>query len=244
MAARRVAMVTGGASGIGAACCVRLAADGFAVAVCDRDVAGARRVAADCGADAMAVPVDVSDEESVGAAMAVVRHAGILAVAVNCAAVPDDGGAVADAEFAAWRRTLAIDLDGVFLCVRGQLRAMLAAGQGGSIIGMGSVLGLRGHPTVPAYVTAKHALIGLHRSVALRYAADGIRANVVCPGYVDTPLLTARLDSDRAAALVARHPVGRLGTASEIAELVSWLAGPGSSFVTGAVYPVDGGFTA
>jgi NAD(P)-dependent dehydrogenase (short-subunit alcohol dehydrogenase family) len=238
---RRVAMVTGGASGIGAACCVRLAADGFAVAVCDRDLAGAGRVAADCGG--LAVSVDVSDERSVAAAMTVVEGMGPLAVAVNCAAVADDGGAVADAEFAAWRRTLSVDLDGVFLCVRGQLRAMLAAGAGGSIIGMGSVLGLRGHPTTPAYVTAKHALIGLHRSVALRYAADGIRANVVCPGYVDTPLLAGRLDSDSTAALVARHPVGRLGTATEVAALVSWLAGPESSFVTGAVHPIDGGFT-
>ncbi len=167
---------------------------------------------------------------------------GPLRAAVNCAAVADNGGPVPDGDFTEWRRSMSVNLDGVFLCVRAELRAMLPSG-GGSIIGMGSVLGLRGHPTVPAYVTAKHALVGLHRSVALEYSGRGIRANVICPGYIRTPLLERRLDDERAASLIAAHPIGRLGTPDEVASLVSWLAGPESSFVSGAVYAVDGGFT-
>jgi NAD(P)-dependent dehydrogenase (short-subunit alcohol dehydrogenase family) len=239
----QVALVTGGGSGIGAACARRLAADGFAVAVADRNMDAARQVAVDCGESARAVAVDVSDEASVEAMMAeVAAMPGVLSAAVNSAAIPDNGGPVAECDFADWRRVLSVNLDGVFLCVRAELRAMLDAG--GSIVSIGSVLGLRGHPTVPAYVTSKHAMIGLHRSVAQAYSRRGVRANVVCPGYIHTPLLDQRLDEARAAALVAQHPTGRLGTSEEVAALVSWLVGKESGFVTGAVYPVDGGFTA
>lgn len=239
----QVALVTGGASGIGAACALRLAADGFAVAVADLDHAGARRVAERCGPAACALEVDVCDESSVETMFAnVAGLPGPLRAAVNSAALPDDGGPVAGRSLASWRRVLSVDLDGVFLCVRGEIRAMLAGG--GSIVTIGSVLGLRGHPDVPAYVTSKHAVIGLHRSVAVAYSAGGIRANVVCPGYVNTPMLEARLDAERVASLTRAHPIGRLGTAAEVAAAVSWLAGPDSEFVTGAVYTVDGGFTA
>ena len=140
---------------------------------------------------------------------------GALSAAVNSAAIPDNGGPVAECDFVAWRRVLSVNLDGVFLCVRAELRAMLDSG--GSIVSIGSVLGLRGHPTVPAYVTSKHAMIGLHRSVAQAYSGRGVRANVVCPGYIHTPLLDQRLDEARAAALVAQHPMGRMASEDEIA---------------------------
>jgi NAD(P)-dependent dehydrogenase (short-subunit alcohol dehydrogenase family) len=241
---RPIALVTGGGSGIGAACARRLAGDGFDVAVCDLNLEAAGSVAADCGSGARAIAVDVSNESSVEQMMAAIGGMpGVLTAAVNSAAIPDTGGPIADCDFADWRRVLSVDLDGVFLCLRAELRSLRATGTPGSIISIGSVLGLSGHADVPAYTTAKHALIGLHRSAARAYSAHGIRANLVCPGYIRTPLLEERMDAERAAALAAQHPIGRLGSPEEVASLASWLAGPESTFVTGSVYTVDGGFT-
>lgn len=214
------------------------------MAVCDLDADGARAVAAECGNGSAGVHVDVGDERAVADMLESVAALGVLRAAVNAAAIPDNGGPVAGCDFGDWRRVLSVDLDGAFLCVRAELRAMLAAGTPGSITTIGSVLSLRGHAESPAYATAKHALVGLHRSAARAYSAAGIRTNLVCPGYIRTPLLDSRADPERAAALAAQHPIGRLGSVEEVAALVSWLAGPESGFVTGAVYTVDGGFTA
>lgn len=239
----RVALVTGGGSGIGAGCARRLAADAATVVIADFDQAAAERIAAEIGDAASAVPVDVRDPAAVEELVAgVVSAYGRLDIALNIAGIGGATALPADYPIDSWRDVLDVNLSGVFYSLRAEVEVMLRGG-GGSIINMASIYGLVGMPANIAYTAAKHGVVGITRAAALAYAQQGIRINAVAPAVIETPLLL-KSPEDLSAQIVATHPIGRIGQIHEVAELVAFLASDRSSFCTGGVYPVDGAFTA
>jgi NAD(P)-dependent dehydrogenase (short-subunit alcohol dehydrogenase family) len=238
----RVALVTGGASGIGQAVSRMLAHSGAAVAVADVDGDAAAAVVQDLD-NAIAVTVDVADPESVRAAVqSTVDHFGGLHAAVNSAGITGPGVGITAYEPSQWHRVIEVNLNGVFHCLRYELPAIVAAG-GGAVVNLASVLGTVGVPTSSAYVAAKHGVIGLTKAAALEYSSQGVRINAVGPAFIDTPMLDS-LSEETRAFLPALHPVGRLGTATEVAELVVFLLSDRASFIQGSYHLVDGGYTA
>ena len=240
----KVVLVTGAGSGIGEACAHRAAAGGARVAVVDITRDAAERVASEIGGDARAIEADVAEEGSVAEMVAtVVGQFGRLDGAINNAGIGGAHFAVGDYPLDDWRRVMRVNLDGVFLCVREEIRTMRETG-GGSIVNMASVLAAAGYPEQVAYVTSKHALVGLTRVAALDHASDGIRVNAVGPAFILTPLVEQTMTPEAIAAVAPMHALGRWGLPEEVAEMTAWLLSDAASFATATFYPLDGGLLA
>ena len=240
----KVVLVTGAASGIGEACARRVAAGGGKVAIVDINEEAAQAVASDIGGDAVGIAADVGDEAAITSMVAqVVERFGRLDGAVNNAAVSGAFHRVGDHPLDDWRKLMRVNLDGVFVCVREEIRAMRGNG-GGSIVNMGSVLSASGYPEQVAYTASKHALVGLTRVAALDHATDGIRVNAVGPGFIMTPLAESTMTAEAIAAVAPMHALNRWGRPEEVAEIVAWLQSDAASFATATYYPIDGGLLA
>ncbi len=243
---RKVALVTGATSGIGLATAEAFLARGYATVLVDRDHDSGRVVEARLrkSGDCTYIHCDVTDDGTVRQA---IEHAmsvyGRLDAAFNAAGIDGEAGKpTADCSMENWNRVVATDLTGVFSCMRYEIPEMLKTG-GGSIVNCASIAGIVGAPYVPAYVAAKHGVVGLTKAAALEYARQGIRVNAVCPGIIETPMTRKGLTPDIKAQLVEETPIGRIGSPAEIASAVLWLCDANSSFLTGQAIAVDGGWT-
>lgn len=244
----RTALITGAAAGIGRAIAERFVAEGASVAFADLDIEAATVAAEQAAGHAVAVRMDVSDEARVEAAYAELHDAGMRPdVVVANAGVQLFGqdAKTAEVSLEAWNRTLAVNLTGTFLTVKHGVRAMLAAGGGGSIICTGSPTGLNGEGAdFAAYSSTKGGIHSLVRATANAYAADGIRVNTVVPGYTETGLVTTIAEDPQSrAAIVGRTPLGRPGRPEDVTGIMVYLASADSSYATGAIFRVDGGMT-
>ena len=244
----KVALITGGSSGIGRAVALAWAREGAKVVVSDVDRGGGGETVEQvraAGGEAIFIAADVSKPEDCEAlARGAVEKFGRLDIACNNAGIGGPQAPTADYPLDGWAQVIGINLSGVFYGMKYQLPAMLKNG-GGAIVNMASILGAVGFAGAPAYTAAKHGVVGLTQAAALEYSAQGVRINAVGPGFIHTPMISALEDNQAVNdMLVAAHPIGRLGRAEEVAELVLWLSSDKASFVTGAYYPVDGGYLA
>lgn len=242
----KVALITGAGSGIGRAIAILYASEGAKIIASDINEKGGEEtidLIKEKSGKGIFVKADTSKhEENKALVDAAVKEFGALHIAVNNAGIGGPINPTGEYPVDGWDKVISINLSGVFYGMRYQIPAMLNAG-GGSIVNVASILGKVGTKGSPAYVAAKHGVVGLTETAAIEYAAQNVRVNAIGPGYILTPLLSS-LDDATMKMLVDLHPMGRLGKAEEVAELALWLNSEKSSFVTGSYYNVDGGYLA
>jgi NAD(P)-dependent dehydrogenase (short-subunit alcohol dehydrogenase family) len=249
----KTALVTGSGAGIGRATALKFASEGANVVVSDIHVpAGEETVALihKAGGTAMFQRADVSNADDVAALVAgAVDQYGKLDCAVNNAGIEGKIAPFADQPEDNYDAIMRINAKGTFLCLQAEIRHMLQAG-GGTIVNLASIAGLIGFPGLSPYVASKHAVIGMTKNTALEYGKAGIRVNAVCPGGINTRMLDSLADQATSGAQTSAqmmdplHPLGRIGTPEEVANLIVWLSSPEASFMLGAIIPVDGGYVA
>ena len=244
----KVALITGAGSGIGQAVALEFSKEGGIAIVADISVEGGEATVGmikEAGGEAVFFRTDVTQPAEVESLVTdTVKTCGSLDFAFNNVGAPGETGATADCTLENWRRVMNLNIDSVFYCMKYEIRQILKQGVG-SIVNTSSIMGVVEHGDVPAYVTSKHAVIGLTRSAALAYVKNGIRVNAICPGNTDTPIFDpAKANSPEAfAALLAGTPMGRLARPEEIAGVVLWLFSDGASYCTGHAMVVDGCYT-
>ncbi|MCK4861996.1 MAG: SDR family oxidoreductase [Rhodobacteraceae bacterium] len=244
----KIALITGAAAGIGRATALKFANEGAKVVASDVNVKGGEETVEmikKAGGEAIFVKSDVSQSDDVKALVAeTVKAYGRLDCACNIAGILGSMGPFTDQTEEDFDRVIAVNLRGTFLCIQAELGQMLK-NDGGTIVNVASIAGLVGSAGISPYVASKHAVTGLTKTAALEFAQQGIRVNAVCPGGIETDMVQSFLSEEFTEEMLdGMHPIGRIGQPEEVAELMVWLCSDRSSFMTGAIIPIDGGFVA